>query len=121
MGFTNGTVAGSYIGTSIIEDVEANATKETPDASGGTLYQVYIDNSDNSGSVFLKIYATAAPTVGTSNPDFIFPASANQIVQYDFPQGVPYVVALSYACVTVGGTAGTVSPTSAVTVRLTIG
>ena len=121
MAITNGSVAGSYIGTNIIEDTTANATAETADASGGTLYQVYIDNTENTSRVFVKLYAHASPTVGTHDPDFIFPAGANETIQFDFPQGVAYVTALTFACVTVGGTAGTVSPTNAVKVRLTIG
>ena len=121
MAVTQGSVAGSYIGPTIIEDASANATAETADASGGTLYQVYIDNSGNTGASFVKLYASASPTVGTTDPDFIFPAAANQTVQFDFPQGVAYVTALTFACVTTGGTGGTTNPLNAVTVRLTIG
>ena len=121
MAGTQGSVAGSYIGTTIIEDANANATAETADGSGGTLYQVYIDNSGNTSASYVKMYANASPPVGTSDPDFIFPAAANQVVQFDFPQGVAYVTALTFACVTAAGTGGTSSPTNAVTVRLTIG
>ena len=120
MAVTQGSVAGSYIGTSIIEDATANSTAETADASGGTLYQVYIDNSGNTSAVYVKVYANASPTVGTTSPDFIFPAAANQTVQFDFPEGVAYVTALTFACVTTAGTGGTTCPANNVVVRLTI-
>ena len=121
MAVSSGTVAGSYIGATIIEDTNANATAETGKASGGTLYQVLIDNTNNANAAsFLKIYSSS-PTVGTSDPVFIFPAGAGEKVQFDFPTGCAFASGLYFACVTTGGTAGTTSPTSAVTVRITIG
>ena len=62
--------------------------------------------------------ATAGPTVGTTAPEWVFkcPASVRRI--FSCTPGSNFATNLSLACVTTGGTAGTTSPTNAVTVRL---
>jgi len=123
MAVTTGSVASSYIGTTIIEDTDANDTVETAASSGGTLYQVYISNTNNSGQVYIKLYeATAGSvTLGTTPPSFIFPCLAANTRQFDFPTGLSFASNLSFACTTEPGTAGTTAPTNDVLVRLTIG
>tara|TARA_R110002020_G_scaffold10589_1_gene40363 strand:+ start:2403 stop:2783 length:381 start_codon:yes stop_codon:yes gene_type:complete len=126
MALSTGTVAGSYIGTDIIEDTSSNHTPEDADASGGTLYQVYIDNTGNSGLVYVKLYEAAKGSVtistsGSTSPSFIFPCPASTTKQFDFPTGIAYVTALSFATVTSPGTDGNTPPSSDVLVRLTIG
>jgi len=123
MAVSTGTVPGSFIGTSIVEDTASNATPEDAASSGGTLYQAYIDNSANSGQVYLKLYEAVkgSVTVGTTPPSFILPCASSVSKQFNFPTGVAFSTALSFATVTAGGTGGTGSPTSSVIVRLTLG
>ena len=123
MALSTGTIAGSYIGTEIVEDTASDSTPADADASGGTIYQVFIDNSNNSGQVYVKLFeaAKASVTIGTTPPDFIFPCPASATKQFDFPTGIAYSTALSFSTVTAGGTGGTTSPTNAVIVRLTLG
>ena len=123
MALSTGTVAGSTIGTDIVEDTSSDNTPADADSSGGTIYQVYIDNTNNSAVSYVKLYmvAKASVTVGTTPPDFIFPCPASVTKQFDFPTGIDYTTALSFATVTAAGTGGTTSPSSAVVVRLTLG
>ena len=43
MAVSNGTIAGAYMGATLIEDLDANDTVETYSASGGNIYQVLRD------------------------------------------------------------------------------
>ena len=98
----------------------ATATPDTLKASGGTLFKVEIDNTANSSSVYLKLYNNVggAPTVGTTDPAFVFkcPASASKV--YSCPKGTAFSNALYAACVTTGGTAGTSNPSNAAIYRI---
>ena len=79
-----------------------------------TLYAVSVDNTANPAqTVYLKLYDAASPTVGTTVPAFIFmiPGGYSRI---RFSKGMAFATALSWACVTAPGTAGTTSPTAAV-------
>lgn len=122
MTVSTGTIAASTIGAEIVEDTSSDNTPETADLSGGTLYQVFIDNTANSAVSYVKLYEAVktSVTVGTTAPSFIFPCPASTTKQFDFPTGIAYVTALSFASVTAAGTGGTTSPSSAVVVRLTI-
>lgn len=94
-------------------------------ASSALLLSVKVDNSANSGAAsYVKLYnlASGSVTVGTTAPDEILyiPASAVVTRQYwtgaNF--GVTFGTALSAACVTAGGTAGTVDPSNSVIVTV---
>jgi len=117
-----GTIAGSTIGAVIVEDTASDNTPQTVDLSGGTLYQVFIDNTANSAVSYVKLYEAVktSVTVGTTPPSFIFPCPASVTKQFDFPTGIAYATALSVSSVTAAGTGGTTSPTGAVLVRFTI-
>ena len=122
MAVSSGTVAGSYIGTTIVEDATANSTVEDAKASGGNLYQVYINNGHNA-QVYVKCWqvASGSVTLGSTAPALIFPCPASVSRQYNFPDGLAFSTALSFACVDSPGTAGTTSPGSTVLVRITHG
>jgi hypothetical protein len=110
----------SPVGTKLTRqtDADENANNDVTNTSG-TIYQVQIDNTGNAdNAAYLKIYDDAAPTVGTTAPDFIFKAPISQTRDYVIPLGGDFTTALSFACVISGGTAGTTGPTSAVTVRI---
>ena len=122
MAVSNGTIAGSYMGTTLIEDLDANDTVETYSASGGNIYQVYIDNTNNSGTVYLKLYeTTGSVTVGGDHPSFVFPCAGSVTRQFNFPDGIAYATGLKAACVTSAGTDGNTGPSSDVIVRVSIG
>tara|TARA_R110002110_G_scaffold144795_2_gene334127 strand:+ start:831 stop:1199 length:369 start_codon:yes stop_codon:yes gene_type:complete len=101
--------------------VQTSATA-TPDnavaGAAGILLQVDIDNTANTDAVYVKLWNHAGPTVGTTAPEWVFkcPASVRRI--FSCTPGSNFATNLSLACVTTGGTAGTTSPTNAVTVRL---
>lgn len=104
-----------------IRDITANATAENDVNSGAsTLYGVRVDNSANSAASFLKLYNNAAPTVGTTVPDFVLRVNAGKTKHVLIPKGISFATAISEACVTAGGTGGTTNPTSAVIVDLLV-
>ena len=103
----------------LIRDTDADATSENDVNSGAaTLYGIKADNSANSAASFVKLYNNAAPTVGTTAPDIILKVKGSKIRRVLFPKGIAFGTALSYACVTTGGTGGTSNPTSDVKVDL---
>ena len=83
-----------------------------------TLYTVDVDNTANAASSYVKLYNNASPTVGTTSPDLIVFVTSGERRQFVIPEGLAFGASLSFACVTVGGTAGTVSPSSPVIVRI---
>ena len=124
MAVSLGHIPGAYIGATLIEDTAASATKQIGKTSSGNLYQVYIDNTGNtSQQVYLKIYDLAAGsvTVGTTHADFIFPCPAAGTRQYNFPDGLPFAAALTYAVTATPGTAGSSDASTVPTIRITIG
>ena len=106
----------------VIVDTDADATAENNVADGAcTIHSVMIENLSNAVLEYLKVYNAVAPTVGTTDPDMILPVNASDIVVYTFKDGMAFfTTALSYACVTAAGTAGTTSPGSNVKVTITI-
>lgn len=90
-------------------------------SSSAKLYSVTVDNSANGGAAsYVKLYnlASGSVTVGTTVPDDVVYAPAGAIVNRTYwtsaAPGVTFGTALSMACVTTGGTAGTTSPASPV-------
>ena len=107
----------------IIRDTDADGTSEDNVTAGAaTIYAVQINNSANaSASSYVKFYNNAAPTVGTTAPDMILMAAGGATTNYAFPKGnAVFTTALSYACVTTAGTAGTTNPTSDVVVIMVV-
>jgi hypothetical protein len=124
MAISLGTVAGGSIGTTLVEDASLSTTVQTVDGSGGTIYQVYIDNSNNSSQVYVKGYdTTGSVTVGTTHPDFVFPCAASSVRQFNFVQGIAYATGLKIACETDAGTGdgSAAAPSNAVVVRMNVG
>lgn len=108
------------VGANIVTDTTSNATSED-DVRGGatTVYMVDVDNTANAAVSYVKLYDSAAPTVGTTAPDFVFKvtASTRKVFVLDM-SGVAFTTGLSFATVTAAGTAGTSSPSSSVIVRI---
>lgn len=109
----------SPVASKLIVDTDATATVQS-DVTGtsGVIYNIDIDNSGNSdNAAYVKIYDNADPTVGTTHPDLVLKVAISSRRSFVIPEGIAFTN-LSYCCVTNGGTAGTTSPTSDVTVRI---
>ena len=112
-------VLGGNLSTDVIEDTNVNATAQNNvTGAAAVFFGIYIDNTANSAASFVKIYNHASPTVGTTDPNFVFMCPASVTRQYTMAGGTALSAGLSYACTTAGGTAGTGSPGSAVLIRI---
>jgi hypothetical protein len=114
------TPLSSPLGNAIVIDTDADGTSENNVRGGAsTVYVVEVDNSLNAATSYLKFYDNAAPTVGTTAPTLVIPATLGETERWTNLAGYAFATALSFACVTDGGgTAGTTSPASNVTVRI---
>lgn len=102
-------------------ETDLDGTKAAVDATSGTLHSIVVDNTANAAEVeYLKLWdvASGSVTVGTTAPDWVFkiPAAVKRTIV--FHDGVAYGTALTAACVTTAGTAGTTNPTANVIVEL---
>ena len=94
-----------------------NAVVSNVTGAPGSIYLVYADNSANAFDVFLKFYdTTAAVTLGTTAPDYVFLIDASSRLQFIMPGGTAFTSGISYACVDDGGTSGTSAPGSGIPV-----
>jgi hypothetical protein len=112
-------------GFSEYTDTVMGATVDAVKGSSTALYQVVIDNSANAGAAaYVKLYnlASGSVTVGTTVPDeVIFVPGGAIVTQPYFTKAAPgktFATALTAACVTAGGTAGTTPPTNPVIVNI---
>lgn len=90
-------------------------------ASSAALYQVTVDNSGNGGAAaYVKLYnaTSGSVTIGTTVPDEVIFVPAGAIITQPYytksALGKAFGTALTAACLTTGGTAGTTSPTNPV-------
>lgn len=111
----------------VLTSLSANQFQDTANAnaavvvkvSSGTLHVLYVDNTANGAASFAKLYdSSGAVTVGTTVPDWVVKVPAGVIVPVALIGGLAFANGLQVATVTVGGTTGTTSPTSAVVVRI---
>ena len=97
-------------------DVDENAQVNTT-GSAGTLRLLAIDNTANSGVVYVKFYDTAGSiTVATASPDYIFRADGSTLHTLVFPEGLTFAVGFTHVCVTTAAP-GANGPGSAVKIR----
>ena len=105
---------GTPSGLTRYRETDLTGTKSAVKASSGTIHAIVADNAANAAVSYLKLWdvASGSVTVGTTAPDFIFriPASTKRTIV--FQEGLAFATALTAACVTAGGTAGTTDPTS---------
>ena len=114
------TVPGSTSGFRI-EDTDVTAAIQKVVDGDFYIDQIVIDNTNNTSAMYLKFYDVASGgsvTVGTTNPDFIFPVSASSTVQYTMQPGAFFDLGIAFACVNPPGTGGTTSPTNDVSVKI---
>lgn len=93
--------------------------------SSAKVFWLQIDNSANGGAAsYVKLFnlAGSSVTLGTTAPDEIIYVPAGAVVTQQLSTGATpgktFGTALSAACVTTGGTAGTSSPSSSVIVTV---
>ena len=115
-------VVAAALGNELVSVGELGATAATVSSSSGTVYLIKIDNHRNeNNAVYVKIYDSASPTVGTDIPVIIMMAAPGQMdVIWHDPLGAVFGTAITAACVTAAGTGGDVSPTNAVDVVIYI-
>ena len=115
------TLAGQLGGTEIYQS-SATGVADANLAAAGEIRVVEVDNTANTSIAYVKLYDSAAPTVGTTAPNWQFIAPITSKVTYTCPNGSAFTN-LSLACVTLPGTPGvspTHDPTNAVTVRIVV-
>ena len=106
------------LGTHIITDSSVTSSTQVISDGAVTIYAVYINNLANSVKSYVKIYNTDAPTPGTTEPKMILMAPAGKSLQYSILEGATFGAACSYRCTTAGGTAGTGSPDTDVSIAI---
>jgi hypothetical protein len=109
----------------VFQDTSMGNAVDGIKASSALVYEVTVDNSANSGAAsYVKLFnhANGSVTLGTTAPDEVIYVPAAAVVTRLFftgaVLGVTFGTALSAACVTTGGTAGTTSPASPVIVSV---
>lgn len=100
-------------------DTDLDATAIEIGSGGEILFAIEVDNTQNTVSTYLKLWVAGSPTVGTTEPEFVFevPASTRMFIPINDGHGQTIETSLHAACVTTAGTAGTTSPTSDVEVK----
>ena len=110
--------------TATAEDTVADNADQVVDSTSGTFFTVYVDNSANASTqVYVKLWDNnnaSNVTVGTTDPDWIFPVAGGKTKQFCFPDGFAYGTGLVMACTTTAGTGGTSAPASDVLVLVGI-
>jgi len=101
----------------LIEDASADEVAENDVLLAPCVCnEIEIDNSENVASSFVKLYNHRAPVVGTTAPDQVIEVAAGE--RDTVALTLDCTIALSFACVTTTGTAGTTPPTEDVPVTL---
>lgn len=118
----NGSLISVLTGAQVIRDAALGATSDSDVGPGAQrLYLMQVDNTGNAAQkVYLKIYNSAGPTIGTTAPDIIIPIPGGSIQKVAVPEGISFGTGISMACVTGAGTAGVTGPTNPVIVALTM-
>ena len=96
------------------DDSDATATKNI-DNGPTTLYDVTLKTANAAVSYF-SMWDDADPVVGTDGQHFQIPLPATDEVTISFVGGFPFLVGLSWATTTLGGTAAAVSPVTPIDV-----
>jgi hypothetical protein len=114
------TPISSPFANAIVLDTDADNTPENNVRGGAsTVYQIFADNTLNAGAAsYLKFYDIATAVVGTTDPVLIIPIAQGGTANWVNLSGFAFLVGLSFACVTAGGTGGVTGPSSNVTVRI---
>ena len=113
-------VPASVNSVGVVLDTVIAATAER-DVNGGATHvlAIVIANPNAAEDAHFKMYDNVAPTIGTTDPEFILFVPRNKTTVYIFGDGeCEFTTALSYALVTQAGTAGTTAGTGSYTMAL---
>lgn len=101
-------------------NTDCNQVKDGVKAAAGVIHAVVIDNTLNAAKSFVKLWdlLSGAVTVGTTDPDMIVPVPAGVKRSFLFFEGLSFATGITIAAVTTGGTGGTTTPVSDVTVEI---
>jgi len=117
MALTKTTGFSSPLGSVLVIQPASTATAAN-DVTGGankTLNVMEVTN-ESAATAFVKLYDHAAPTVGTTVPDLIFPIESGATRTLNIlggsanTGGYTFTTGISMATLTTAGTAGTASP-----------
>ena len=111
------------VGTAIFVDTSSTNTAAVISGSAGTVYTIDVDNRNNSGAVYVKLWNTAAASVTVGVTDPVIQVRCPALTRMSFtygPNGVAFSTAISSATTTDAGTAGTAAPTNSVILRVQI-
>lgn len=119
MAVTSITIA-QIASASLFQDTDQANSAVSVKGSSATIYEIEIDNTLNAAQDnYVKFYNTAgAVTVGTTVPDMVIEVRQGVKRTIVIPDGLVFETGLAIATVTAGGTGGTTSPTSDVTVKI---
>ena len=104
--------------TAVRHVFRSNAVSES---TGLQFTSVRIDNStagDGASTVYLKIYDSFDPVVGTTDPEIIIKAPFGGTTTVDVSSGVSITNNVSYAVTQQAGTAGNTTPGTTVSLHL---
>jgi hypothetical protein len=88
-------------------------------ATGGNLYMIQIDNTENKAAVYLKLVDASSATPGSTTPNFVFYTPGARTATYSMPPGHAYSSGVSIWCTTTLSNSGSQSdPANAVEVRI---
>lgn len=89
--------------------------------ASATLFSIVVDCRNNPNEdVTFRLYDNAAPTVGTTAAEVWVRGKRGQLIEYEWPIGIPYGTGLSAATVKgAGGTGGSTDPSGIVKITLT--
>lgn len=110
-------------GWRIHECTDVEETAQLLEMNKVKIHAMMIVNNGTGETDFVKLYNSPDVTVGTTDPDLILPSAASETYTILFKNGLEdiFTNALTIACVTAAGTAGTTAPTtSTVDVHLAV-
>lgn len=119
MAFSVNTQNNPYV-DNIITSTTALAAgdKDVMSGAGATCYILDGDNSNNTVAAYLKLYNSANPTIGTTEPDIVLKLPAQTRQSVTIGDGIALGSALSYNLTKNVTTSDTTNTTNAVTVRI---
>lgn len=107
------------LGNNLIEDTAVDGTiQENVTGATSVIYYISIDNSNNTSTVYFKIWDSVTPDISTDDPSYIFKVTKTNTLTLHIPEGLQLTNALSYGCVTSSQSGVGTAPTKTVTVRI---
>ena len=114
------TAQASPLATTLVEETAATATMQANvTGSSGSLYMAEVDNT-NGTQVYLKLWDSAAPTLGATAADYVFRIPAGTRRAVPFPGGLAFTNAFSFAVTLNAAESDTTAAASTTLVRLAV-